>query len=345
MKRNKFVALIGIMLGLILLVFLPTSLAEKDQRRAKAAPKRTPTFSSLFVSPQEHSSAKPISQRAVYFGESAPVSEIGAHQRRANVDRNKKPIDHEEWIEKKRGANVQPQIGLEEEFEKNRFNREITRPFDYNAKTAPDAAIASVPSPKDGNAIAPKVMPTPNVSFEGVAEADTVPLGQGFLPPDTNGEIGPNHFVQTVNVAFRIYDRTGAPLMALTSIGALFATIPGPCASTEDGDPIVLYDQLADRWLISQFCVSVANPNNHQLIAISKTGDPTGAYYLYDFMMPNNKFNDYPKFGMWPDAYYMTDNQFNQAGTAFLQGGVFAFNRDKMLVGDPAANFIYFDTA
>ena len=52
---------------------------------------------------------------------------------------------------------------------------------------------------------------------------------------------------------------------------------------------------------------------------------PTGAYYLYDFMMPNNKFNDYPHFGVWPDAYYMTDNQFNQAGTAFLQGGAFAF--------------------
>src|SRR6266705_209115 len=342
MKRNKIVALIGIMLSVVLLVFLPTSLAEKDQKKAKA-PQKTPTFSSLFMSPQERSSAKPISQKAVYFGESAPVTEIAAHQRQANVDRNKKPIDHDEWIEKKRGANVQPQIGLEEEFEKNRFNREITRPFDYNAKTAPDAAIASVPSPKDGNAIAPKVMPTPNVSFEGVAEADTVALGQGFLPPDTNGEIGPNHFVQTVNVAFRVYDRTGAPLMALTSIGALFATIPGSCASTEDGDPIVLYDQLADRWLISQFCVSVANPNNHQLIAISKTGDPTGAYYLYDFMMPNNDFNDYPHFGMWPDAYYMTDNEFNQAGTAFLGAGVFAFDRAKMIAGDPTASFVYFD--
>src|SRR5437867_69379 len=135
MKRNKIVALISIMLSVVLLVFLPTSLAEKDQKKAKA-PQKTPTFSGLFMSPQERSSAKPISQKAVYFGESAPVTEIAAHQRPANVDRNKKPIDHDEWIEKKRGANVQPQISLEEEFEKNRFNREITRPFDYNAKTA-----------------------------------------------------------------------------------------------------------------------------------------------------------------------------------------------------------------
>ena len=83
----------------------------------------------------------------------------------------------------------------------------------------------------------------------------------------------------------------------------------------------MLYDQLADRWILSEFCV-VANPNNHQLIAVSQTGDPTGAYYLYDFMMPNNKFNDYPKFGVWSDGYYMTDNQFNQAGTQFLGGGL-----------------------
>ena len=61
--------------------------------------------------------------------------------------------------------------------------------------------------------------------------------------------------------------------------------------------------------------------------------------------MPNNKFNDYPKFGLWPDGYGMTDNQFNQAGTAFQQSGVFAFDRAKMLAGDPTASFVYFDTA
>src|SRR4030095_7093065 len=136
----------------------------------------------------------------------------------------------------------------------------------------------------------------------------------------------------------------GNPLTAKLTIGSLFVG-PGvspACANTNAGDPVVLYDPLADRWLLSQFC-TVANPNNHQLIAISKTSHPAGAYYLYDFMMPNNKFNDYPKFGVWTDAYYMTDNQFNQAGTAFLGAGAFAFDRAKMLAGDPTASYVYFD--
>jgi hypothetical protein len=81
------------------------------------------------------------------------------------------------------------------------------------------------------------------------------------------------------------------------------------------------------------------------MVAISQTGDPTGAYYLYDFMMPNDKFSDYPHFGVWRDAYYMTDNQLNQAGNLLLGAGVFAFDRAKMLAGDPTAGFIYFDLA
>ncbi len=110
-----------------------------------------------------------------------------------------------------------------------------------------------------------------------------------------------------------------------------------------DTTNLFIYDSYADRWLITQFTIG-ANPNNHQCIAISKTPDPTGQYFIYDFMMPNNKFNDYPKFGVWPDGYYMTNNQFNQAGTAFLGAGVFAYDRAKMLAGDPTATFIYFDT-
>ena len=189
---------------------------------------------------------------------------------------------------------------------------------------------------------------TPNIpastSFEGMSIFDTIALGQGFLPPDTEGDVGPNHYVQTVNVTWRVWNKAGVPQTPVMSLGALWASIPGACAGAEDGDAIVLYDSYADRWLISQFC-TVANPNNHQLIAISRTPDPTGSYYLYDFMMPNNKFNDYPKFGVWPDGYYMTDNQFNQAGTAFLGAGAFAFDRKKMLAGDPTAGFIYFDLA
>jgi Carboxypeptidase regulatory-like domain len=233
----------------------------------------------------------------------------------------------------------------------NEQNREIIRHVDPRVTPSTDKIVSSNQAKKvrsqtgTSGVAAPQALPTPAVSFEGISEADTIPLGEGYLPPDTNGAAGPNHYVQVVNVAFRVWDKSGNPLTNAATLSSLFAPLGGPCSTTNDGDPVVLYDQLADRWIISQFCVSVADPYNHQLIAVSKTGDPTGSYYLYDFMMPNNKFNDYPKLSVWPDAYYMTDNQFNQSGTTFEQAGVFAFDRAKMLAGDPTANYVYFDTA
>jgi subtilisin-like proprotein convertase family protein len=185
--------------------------------------------------------------------------------------------------------------------------------------------------------------PTPSLFFGGLTSDDNAAaLGIRVMPPDTDGDVGPNHYVQMINNVFRVFDKSGNPLTPRLTLGSIWATISGACANRNDGDPIVLYDPLADRWLLSQFC-TVANPFNHQLIAISKTSDPAGAYFLYDFVMPNNKFNDYPKFGVWHDAYYMTDNQFNQAGTAFLGAGAFAFDRAKMLAGDPTASYVYFD--
>jgi hypothetical protein len=185
-------------------------------------------------------------------------------------------------------------------------------------------------------------MPSPLVSFAGLSTTDN---GSTVLPPDTVGDVGPNHYVQMTNIRFRIWDKAGNPLIPARSLASLFAPLGSTnrCSNVNDGDPVVVYDPLADRWLLSQFCNSFANPNNHQLVAISTTGDPTGSYFLYDFMMPNNKFNDYPHFAVWPDAYYMTDHQFNQAGTAYLGQGVFALNRAKMLAGDPTANYVYFD--
>ncbi|HEV8254485.1 MAG TPA: proprotein convertase P-domain-containing protein, partial [Vicinamibacteria bacterium] len=204
------------------------------------------------------------------------------------------------------------------------------------------------PSPDEAvQSSAPLVsaIPGPTLSFEGLnSDTNAALLGLRLSPPDTDGDVGPDHYVQIINLVYRVYDKSGAPLIPARKVSSIFAALGGPCALRDDGDPVVLYDPLADRWLISQFC-TIADPNNHQVIAVSQTGDPTGAYYLYDFMMPNNKFNDYPKFGVWPDAYYMTDNQFNQAGTAFLGAGAFAFDRAKMLAGDPSASFIYFDLA
>jgi hypothetical protein len=185
-------------------------------------------------------------------------------------------------------------------------------------------------------------MPGPSLTFEGISSDDNAAaFGFRIEPPDTNADVGPDHIVETVNLLFRVYDKAGTPLTAPAKLSSLFAPLGAPCGTVDDGDPIVLYDPLADRWLISQFCT--VGPPFHQLIAISQTADPTGAFYLYDFTMPNDKFNDYPHFGVWPDGYYMSDNQFNAAGTVFLGAGLFAFDRAKMLVGDPSAGFIYFD--
>ena len=333
MKRNLGLALIVVfVVGVMFL--LPTTLAKRDDNSVKHGNSPGQILPELFrTNKLNQNPAAPIAMRAVKFAESIPVRDFPAPVTKPGTGKVRE-LEHFEKDEASEGK-----YGVEE---KNEKNREIIRRTDPNAPGTPDQAL-STRGPR-ANGPSPNPPNPPSVNFEGQSIADTIAVGQGFLPPDTNGDVGPAHYVQTVNVTFRIWDKAGNPLTPVASLNTLFGPIGGACGSSEDGDPIVLYDQLADRWLISQFC-TVANPNNHQLIAISKNGDPTGAYYLYDFMMPNNKFNDYPHFGMWPDGYYMTDNQFNQAGTAFLQGGVFAFDRVKMLIGDPAASFVYFDTA
>src|SRR5262245_16715426 len=151
---------------------------------------------------------------------------------------------------------------------------------------------AAVQSSAPEAALAP-----PTLIFPGLNSDDNqAALGTRVMPPDTVGDVGPHDYVQMVNNLFRVYAKDGTPRTAKLTLGSIFASIAGACANRNDGDPIVLYDPLADRWLLSQFC-TVANPNTHQLIAISKTSDPAGVYFLYDFPMPNNKFNDYPHFG------------------------------------------------
>ena len=174
--------------------------------------------------------------------------------------------------------------------------------------------------------------PEMGVNFDGMTNP------QGYVPPDTNGSVGPNHYVQTVNVSLAIWDKLGNQLVAPVALNSLWAGFGGICETNNNGDPIVLYDRRADRWMISQFALS--SLDNHQCIAISQTGDPTGAYYLYDFPY-GELMNDYPHFGIYGDAYYMGVNQFDEAnGFAFAGGGMAAYERDKMLVGAEAKQVI-----
>ena len=189
------------------------------------------------------------------------------------------------------------------------------------------------------NAPAAANMPAVLASFEGM----NIDQACGScLPPDTDGAVGPNHYVQMVNSDLAVFNKTtGAMISGPTPINHLWSS--GECAVNNDGDPIVIYDQLADRWLISQFIASAA-PSYAQCIAISTSPDPTGTYYAYEFDQSTTVFHDYPKMAVWPDAYYMTSNEFPSSQETNSGAGEFAFERPKMLLGQPA-RFIWFDSS
>ena len=171
-------------------------------------------------------------------------------------------------------------------------------------------------------------IPDPIVSFDGI------PNVMNAVPPDTNGDVGPNHYVQSVNTALAVWDKQGNQLLAPVALNSLWSGLGGLCETTNRGDPIVLYDSIADRWLISQFAFNDAMNDNRQCIAISQTPDPTGAYYVYDFEFSSTHFNDYPKFGVWHDGYYMSVNQF--VGNSYAGVAVVAYERSAMLNGAAA---------
>jgi hypothetical protein len=152
--------------------------------------------------------------------------------------------------------------------------------------------------------------------------------GQGYSgvsPPDPVGDVGRGHFIQAVNssngATITVYDLTGATLAGpflLDSLGA------GSC-SVGYGDPIVLYDRLADRWFLQEF----AQGANFLCVYVSQGPDPVvGGWYAYQFATPS--FPDYPHFGVWHDAYYATANE------STTDSGVYALDRTNMLAGATA---------
>lgn len=184
-------------------------------------------------------------------------------------------------------------------------------------------------------------MPPVQASFEGINNSQAC---NGCIPPDPTGAVGPNHYVQMVNSHFAIYSKTGQVISSSKPINSLWAATPNStCATHNNGDPIVIYDQLADRWLISQFTVQSGTEDYAECIAISQTPDPAGAYWLYQFDESPDVFHDYPHIALWPDGYYMSTNLFPNSGLLFSSGaGAWAFERAKMLAGQPA-RYVYFD--
>jgi PKD repeat protein len=142
-----------------------------------------------------------------------------------------------------------------------------------------------------------------------------------YFPPDANGAAGPNHYMQTINCVYAIYNKSNGALVAgPTALNTLFNGVTG--SNYNDGDPICLYDEQADRWLVGEF--SISGSNDYMLIAVSTTNDPTGTWHAYSFDVSD--MPDYEKFGIWQDGYYMGTN---------TSGGsdIYVFERSAMLTG------------
>ncbi len=225
-----------------------------------------------------------------------------------------------------------------------KFGSPLEIPNPRLPKALAASALNGAQAPQAGNAAQGRTltsMPDPLWSFDGVGNLF------GGWPPDTQGDIGENHYVQWINLHFAIWQIDKNAHTATLVYGpvpgtTLFSGFGGVCEGNNDGDPITLWDPFAKRWFMSQFALPFY-PSGlyYQCIAVSTSSDPTGSWHRYEFQIPVNKMNDYPKFGVWPDAYYMTVNQFT-AGTTWGGTGVAALEREAMLSGAPA-RMVYFD--
>ena len=186
----------------------------------------------------------------------------------------------------------------------------------------------------------------PLANFEGISNEDNFNIfGFRVNPPDPVGDVGPNHYVEMVNLAFAIYDKQGNLLLGPVDTGTLWSGFPVEDCTDPSGDPVVLYDQFADRWLLSQFTTRGA-PFYYDCVAISQTPDPTGAYYRYAFPTQEDgtsglyNFPDYPKYSVWKDSYILTTRDFGDAGSYGISA--YALEKNKMINGQAKARAVQF---
>ncbi|TMA28562.1 MAG: hypothetical protein E6J78_05445 [Deltaproteobacteria bacterium] len=192
---------------------------------------------------------------------------------------------------------------------------------------APDAVGAD---PVLQDSLPTSLIAAPIISFEGIG----VGLGYpGAFPPDANGDVGPNHFVEVVNSAFGVFSKNGQLVFGPALTIAMWQGFAGVCGDIDGGDPIVLYDSLSDRWILSHQAWFKQAADGHQCIAVSRTGDPTGGWFRYQFDYPSH--NDYGKLTLWPNAYVLTTGL---ETTATYNSGplVCALDRSAMLSGQGA---------
>jgi hypothetical protein len=201
---------------------------------------------------------------------------------------------------------------------------------------APHPHISDVPDASIQNEaqseVLPQVRTTSLLNFDGITAAQ----GGGFVPPDTNASVGATQVVETVNVAYAVYNKTtGAQIMAPTNIQTLYAPLGGECGTGDLTDPVATYDKAAGRWLITMIASNRPFFTVNELcVAVSTSSDATGTFNLYSFSF-GATLPDYPKLGVWPDAYYVTANNF-PGGGSFVGALTCALDRAKMLAGSAA---------
>ncbi|HXU38798.1 MAG TPA: carboxypeptidase regulatory-like domain-containing protein, partial [Blastocatellia bacterium] len=191
--------------------------------------------------------------------------------------------------------------------------------------------------------------PAPIITFAGL---DFATFGAGH-PPDTNGDVGPNHYIQAVNTSIGIYNKSTGSRITAFSFNTFMSqgSFGNLCDTNNGGDPVVLYDTFEDRWIITDLAFSLDGSNNvinppgaFQCIAVSKTGDPVSGGWNFYSINTSGGLGDYPKFGIWPDGLYMSANMFGySAGAAFQNTRLYAFNKAQMYAGSPTAQTVSFD--
>ncbi|HVN14829.1 MAG TPA: hypothetical protein VMT73_03735, partial [Anaerolineales bacterium] len=177
-------------------------------------------------------------------------------------------------------------------------------------------------------------MPAPTNSWDGISNVYNL---DSVIPPDVNGDVGPDHYVQVVNNLYSIWNKVGVNLFPYGphQITEPFTGYGGLCESDPGNGGMVLYDHMADRWVLTYPAYGVGQ--YLQCVAVSKTPDPVnGGWYQYSFLISTNKVNDHPKLAIWPDGYYIVFNELDPATQAFKGEGIAAFERQKMLQGQSA---------
>ena len=322
---------------------------------------------------QTQNSKKPVAsasrtKEVVLQADEGPVRKVKGHIRKSRripggeseADDNDKPaempafrvMNHPREDRLRRGrpfhgdVRTLPQISPEK-FERPEFEGPKRTPVPF-----PGAATNSAQTVPGQNALTPNApvpsapAPAASNSFEGL---DFTNWGAGH-PPDTNGDVGPQYYIQTINTSVGIYNKSNGTRVAAFIFNTLMSqgNFGNLCDTANFGDPVVVYDTFEDRWIITDFAFNLSGGNvvapEFQCFAVSKSGDPvSGGWNFYSVQVAGG-FGDYPKFGVWPDGLYMSANVFGfGAGGAFQNVRVWAFNKAQMYAGNATVQVLSFD--